>query len=285
MFWFLLLSMHLLGLVGYTLLLRKSALATTNKYALAAMMQTFIFLPSLVFLFMGKVNFRLGLNEYIYLVGSSFMISGLHITTIKALQNTEASIFTIIYNLRLLLTTILGFVFLNERPPLLQIVGGMIIFASILLLNIHRNKAYKNAVFSYAIIATLWMSFHAVLEKYNVVHAGFESYMFIGGVGASCMLWAIAFRNGARIKTIGSHLDKGSLLLFLFRFMSAWAYVYALKLGSLAVTNYVSGMSVALIVLFGVLFLKERNYIRQKIFAVSVAFVGLTIILISRILA
>ena len=40
MIWATLLALHLVGLVGYTLLLRKSALSEIKKYALAALMQT-----------------------------------------------------------------------------------------------------------------------------------------------------------------------------------------------------------------------------------------------------
>lgn len=283
MMWTVLLSMHLVGLVGYTILLRKSALSTINKYALAAIMQTVIFMPAILFLFFSDVRFNFTAPEWIGLVASGFMLVGLHLTAIKALTQLEASVFTILYNLRLFVTTILGYLFLNELPKKLQIIGGLTIFISILMLNLHKDKKYKSAPILYGLLATVWFSFHAVLEKHNVTTVGFESYMLVSGSIAASLLWIIVVMKGVTYKHIRKHIDKSFVALMIFRPLSAWAYTYALLYGSLAVVNYVSGLSVALIVMFGIIFLGEREQIKQKIAAVAVALIGLTLILISKL--
>src|SRR6266702_2819537 len=140
-----LLGCHLIGLVGYTLLLRKSAVGNINKLLLAALMQTGVFLPVLVLLLLGsplKINFSGA--QWVSLATSSLLLVGVNLTTIKALEHLEASVFTIIYNLRLFFTTILGFIFLHELPSALQVSGGIVIFASILLLNLHKNRRYAS---------------------------------------------------------------------------------------------------------------------------------------------
>ena len=283
MIWATLLALHLVGLVGYTLLLRKSALSEINKYALAALMQTAVFLPSLFFLLSGRVRFDLSATEWFTLASAGVLVVGLHLTAIRALQHLEASVFTIIYNSRLLFTTIFGYVFLNEIPPNMQIVGGVIIFASILMLNLHKNKQYLSKPVWYGLLASLWLSGYATLEKHIVVTIGFETYITLAGFLGALLLWLLAFKMGARLKQIKTHIDRQFAALLVLRPLSAWSFVLSFKYGSLAVANYVSGMSVPLIVVFGIVFLGEKGKIKKKILALTLAVIGLTVILISKL--
>lgn len=283
MIWAVLLAAHLVGLVGYTLLLRKSALSSVNKYSLAAIMQTVIQAPAMLFVVFGKVSFSYSLTEWAALFGSGVFLVGVHLFSILALKHLEASQWTIIFNLRLFLTTIFGYVFLNELPATLQLVGGFTIFISIVLLNLHKNKGYAEKAVLIGLFTTLWFSAHATLEKYNVISIGFEDYMIVAGLISTAVLWAIAINKGATISVIKKSFDWHTVQLLALRTLSAWSYVYALKFGSLAVTNYVSGMSVVLIVVLGIVVLHERKDLHQKLLATGVAIIGLTLILISKL--
>ena len=279
-----LLVLHLIGIVGYTLLLRKSALGKLNKLLLAALMQTGIFLPSIIFLFIGNVSFDHSLSQWLFLGLGGFMLAGLMITNVWALSRLDASIFTIIYNLRLLMTTILGYLILGELPKPLQILGGIVIFISIFMLNLHRNKKWKDPSILIGVFAMLWFSFHAVLEKYNLSQMNFESYFFTFALIGTVLLWSLVFIKKVHVVDEIEHIrDRKIYWLLITRALSAYSYTLALKYGPLAVTNYISGLSVALIVLFGVVVLGEKDHLKQKIRAVGVALVGLTLILISKL--
>jgi drug/metabolite transporter (DMT)-like permease len=282
--WFVLLFAHLIGIVGYTLLLRKSALGKLNKLLLAALMQTGIFVPSLLFLFMGKVSFHHTPGQWAFLILGGIMLAGLMITNVLALANLDASIFTIIYNVRLLGTTILGYLILGELPKTLQIIGGIIILASIVLLNLHKNKQWQSKPVLIGVFAMVWFCFHAVLEKYNLKQMNFESYFFTFAALGTVILWVVVLVKRVPVKSQIVHIkDKKIFWLIITRALSAYAYTYALKSGTLAVANYVSGMSVALIVLFGIYVLKENTQVKQKLTAVAIACLGLTFILISKL--
>lgn len=284
MIWALLLMGHLIGIVGYTLLLRKSTLGKLNKLLMATLMQTGIFLPSIIFLITGNVSFSHSLQEWFFLILGGFMLAGLMITNVWALSHLDASIFTILYNLRLLTVTILGFLVLGEFPKLLQIIGGIIILISIFMLNLHQNKQWRSKSILIGIFAMLWFSFHAVLEKYNLGQVDFESYFFTFALVGTIILWTLVLIKKINVIDQVEHIrDKKIYALIGTRALSAYAYTYALKFGSLAVTNYVSGMSVALIVLFGIYVLDEKSQIRQKLTAVGIACVGLTLILFSKL--
>lgn len=283
MIWISLLTLHLIGLVGYTLLLRKSALSSINKYFLAAAMQTAIFIPSIIYLLLGKVDFDLELMQWVRICLSAFLIVGLHLTAIKALTLLDASLFSIIYNLRLFFVTILGYVFLGELPPIAQIIGGVIIFSSILLLNLHKDSTYKSSPILWGLLATVWLSVHATLEKYNILDVGFETYMFITMLLGSVLLWLLVLHKGVSLQKNKEYINREFAVLLFLRPLSAWSITYALLYGSLAVASYVSGLSVVFIVVAGIIFLKERDSIRQKILATVVGVLGLTVILASKL--
>lgn len=284
MIWTLLLIGHLIGIVGYTLLIRKSTLGNLNKLLMSTIMMTGVFLPSIIFLVLGKVSFDHSLTEWFFLTLGGFMVAGLMVTNVWALTHLEASLFTILYNLRLLMTTILGYLILGELPKPLAIAGGLIILVSILMLNLHQNKQWRSKSILIGLFAMLWFSFHAVLEKYNLRQLDFESYFFTFALIGTVLLWTLVFIKKIKVVDQIVHIrDKKIYWLLATRALSAYAYTYALKYGSLAVTNYVSGMSVALIVLFGIYVLGEKTQIRQKLSAVAVACVGLSLILISRL--
>lgn len=285
MVWLLLISAHLVGIVGYTLLLRKSVLGNLNKTLMAALMQTAIFLPSILFLIFGDVSFNHSSTEWFFLILGGFMLAGLMITNVWALSHLEASLFTILYNLRLLMTTILGFIIIGELPTPLQMIGGLIILISIFMLNLHQNKRWRSKSILIGLFAMMWFSFHAVLEKYNLQRLDFQSYFFTFSLIGTVLMWLLVLYKRINVIEQIEHIhDKKIYALLVTRALSAYGYTYALLYGSLAVTNYVSGMSVALIVLFGIYVLGEKTEVKQKLAAVGVACVGLTLILMGRIL-
>lgn len=285
MIWLILITAHLIGIVGYTLLLRKSVLGNLSKTLMAALMQTAIFLPSILFLIFGNVTFSHSITEWFFLILGGFMLAGLMITNVWALSHLDASLFTILYNLRLLMTTILGFLILGELPSPLQMLGGLIILVSIFMLNLHQNKRWRSKSILIGLFAMLWFSFHAVLEKYNLQRLDFQSYFFTFSLIGTVLMWLLVIYKRINIMGQIEHIhDKKIYALLVTRALSAYGYTYALLYGSLAVTNYVSGMSVALIVLFGIHVLGEKEDMKQKLTAVGVACVGLTLILMGRIL-
>ncbi|HVQ44760.1 MAG TPA: DMT family transporter [Candidatus Saccharimonadia bacterium] len=283
MLWILLLSIHLIGIVGYALYLRKSALSSIDKTLLAALMQTAVFLPSLALAAYSGVNLHLQAWQWGSLLLNGLFIVGIQFFGIMALKYLEASVFTIIFSLRLLFTTILGLIFLGELPTQIQLLGGFIIFASIIALNLHRERRYASRPIVYGVLITLFFSLHATLEKFNIVNVGFMPYIVISGGIATAILWIIVYRRRIRLPHVVAALDGHTLQLLVLRTMSAWGYLLALKYGSLAVTNYVSGMSVPLTVLFGIFILRERTQLREKITATLIALAGLTLILLGRL--
>ncbi len=281
MFWIVLLALHLTGLTGYTLLLRKSALGSIDKTLLAALLQTAVFIPvPFAILASGGVSLHLAAWQWSSLIVNALTIVGIQVFGVLVLKHLEASMWTVIFNLRLVFTTLLGVLVLGELPTPLQLLGGLVIFASIVALNLHRNRQYRSRPILLGLLATIFFSLHATLEKFNITSVGALPYFFVSGGLAAAVLWLLVLQRGIKLPHIAGHADWHMARLLALRSLSAWGYVLALPYVSLAIANYVSGMSVALIVVFGVFYLKERDHLREKFTALGIAVAGLTLILI-----
>ena len=279
MVWTLLLLGHLLSLVGYIILLRKTALGSLHMLVLTGLMQIGVLVPSFAFLFLGYVSFEHTLLEWALMLLAGIVLSGHVLTNVWALSELDASLFTLLYNLRLFVVTVLAFIFLGELPTLLQMVGGLIILMSIVILNLHLDGRWRSTPILIGLFCMLWFSGHAVFEKFNIGFFDIYSYIFFISLVSAVVVWVTIFMMRIDMREQVQHMrDINILGLVMTRAVSAYTYLFALLYGSLAVTNYVSGMSVALIVLSGIYFLNERDDVPRKLIAVAIACVGLTFI-------
>ena len=108
--------------------------------------------------------------------------------------------------------------------------------------------------------------------------------MFFLSLICALILWIAVFLVKVDVKNEIVHIkNKSYASLIITRTLSGFSYSYALKYGNLAVSNYISGMSVVLIVMFGVHILNERDDKLQKYLATAIALVGMTIIFVSKL--
>jgi drug/metabolite transporter (DMT)-like permease len=107
-------------------------------------------------------------------------------------------------------------------------------------------------------------------------------FVLAGGLG-TIFLWLLVLQRRVEVSHVRQHADWHLVRLLALRSLSAWGYLLGLRYVSVAVANYVSGMSVVFIVVFGIYYLKERDHMREKFMALAFAFVGLTLILIGRL--
>jgi len=284
MIWVILVFTHLFSLTIYTILLRQSTFGKLHKLFIAALMQTSLFLPALFFLIIGKISWQHPITDWILLLCGSTLLAGYMIANVWALSKLDASVFTLLFNLRVLVITVLGYMLLHEVPSTIQIIGGLIIFVGIVVLHFHKNAKWRSEATLVGLFTMFWFSLHAILEKYNLTFWRTEDYIFFFNLFATLILWLVLLVRRVNIRDQLKHTKSISFLgLLISRSLSAYSYIYALAFGSLAITSYVSSMSVVLIVLFGIYMLGEHTHIRRKLFAAAIACVGLTIILYGKL--
>ena len=282
--WPIFILIHLVGLVGYNLLLRKTLVAQVDKLTVATVMQTGIAIPLLFVLPFSHPNLHAynatTLAQVLLTVG---LVIALHLSNVKALQYLEAGVYSILYNLRIIFTTILGIVFLHEKVIPLQILGGLFIFLGVLTLKQKDHASLPARGLQWGLTAGVVISVLNVFEKTLINTIGYINYAVPVMILAAIIMWAVLLAQHKRIK-FAYFKEPNTLLLMIFRAMSAFGFTLAFNASAvLSVATYISSLSVIIIVLLGVWLLGERNHIKQKLAAAALAVIGLTTILIANL--
>lgn len=282
--WLALLGLHLVGLVGYNLSVRKYILDKVDKFTLATIAQTGIAVPSLLLLIVRPPQFdRFNAASILLLVAAIVLTIALQTTNVKALQYLEASVFSVLYNLRIIFTTVLGIGFLHEKFVWARIIGGGLILVAILIVKQRGSHIARVSGAAWGVGAALVLSFLNLSEKLLINHVGLINYFPMVSVIAALLMW-LYLLNSNRTFDKRLMLKPKILQLMTLRAISAYGFSGALAAGAIiSVANYISGMSVIFMVLFGALLLGERDYLKRKILATTVAVAGLSMILLSNL--
>lgn len=282
--WLFFLFFHLIGLVGYNLLLRKSLTEKVDRLVLATVMQTGIAIPMFFALFIAPPDLAVyNITAVLHILVISLLIVALHITNVQALRYLEASVYSILYNLRILFTTVLGIVFLNEKIIPLQILGGLFIFLAVVTVRQKGRRDLTNRGIEWGLAASVVISVLNLFEKELINQVGYLAYAIPCMLLASAILWIILLARGQRIP-LKTFREPQTLQLMVLRAISAFGFGLAFSAGGLlSVSTYISSLSVVILVILGALLLNEKDYMRQKLAATALAVLGLTVIFISKL--
>lgn len=283
--WIAYLLLHLVGLVGYNLLLRKSIVEKVDKWTLATLMQTGIALPLLILAPFKLPDFSIFTPATIvHMFITASLIVLLHLSNVKSLQYLEAGVYSVLYNLRIIFTTILGVIFLNEQLVPLQIIGGLLIFAAVVAVKQKGRRDLTIRGIQWGLFASLVISVLNLNEKQLIAQFGFTGYAIPVMVIAAIMMWIILFARGQRIKP-SVFIEPRMMSLMALRAISAFGFTLAFSAGGLlSVSTYISSLGVIIIVILGAVLLGEKDYLKRKIIASVIAFAGLTCIFIANLL-
>src|SRR5690242_9697317 len=107
--WLVLLVFHLIGIVGNSLVLRKSLLAKSDRFTLSTIAQIGIAIPAVVLLIFSPPEFHRFTGEIWFILLVDLLLTiALQVSFVKALQYLEASVFSVVYNLRIAIATVLS---------------------------------------------------------------------------------------------------------------------------------------------------------------------------------
>ncbi len=282
--WLILLALHVVGLTGYNLLLRKSLSQNIDRWALATIMQTGVAIPMLIALFIYPPQFSAYTSADLLLIPvATLLVIALHWTNVKALQYLEAGVYAVIYNLRIIFSTMLGVLVLHDQVIWLQIAGGLLIFLAIL---VTRQKGRAEITWlgvQWGIAASLAISFLNLSEKILLNSIGFLNYFIPVMLLSTALMWGVLLIRKQSVP-LDIFIHPQSLLLMGLRALSAYGATLALAAGvTISLFAYISSLSVITTVLFGMLLLKETDYLKQKLIATGLAVVGLTLILLANL--
>lgn len=282
--WLILLALHVVGIVGFNLTLRKllTEKDRLDPWQLATIMQIGIAIP---IVFVGLVAppdiTNYGWQEIGLIAVICAFVVALHVSNVKALQYLEAGVYAVFYNLRIIITTLLGIMFLQEDVIPLRILGGLLIFLAVFVVRQKGRKALTARGIRWGITAAFVISVLNMFEKELIGRIGWVSYAVPVMIVTTVVMLGI---SAAMKKNIQIAMLKQPQIVQLMTLRTVSAYSFGLALGAgglLSVSNYISSLSVIVLVALGILLLNERDYLKRKIMAGAIALVGLTVILIA----
>src|SRR3989344_2150565 len=200
---------------------------------------------------------------------------GLSITFIfKALKQTEASVFTILFASRAIWLILGAILLLHEVFIPKQFLGAFLIIASIVLVSWKKQKikAQKGEVF--AILASVIFAGAILNDAFIVKTFDVPSYVTVTYIASSLFILAMHPRKiHAIIPLFQSKISRKILLLACIYGVTSISYLLAYKLGNNAAQlGALFQISSILTVLFAIFFLKERSSLPMKIAAGILSF-------------
>ncbi len=281
--WLALLSMNVFGTVGFNLLLKRTEWKKVDPWFTAAVMQTGLALPFIIKEIINPIHFPTYAPFYLMLMCYCVLaIITLQICNVKALKYLEASVFSVVFNSRIVLATFFGAFFLSEKIGLWALLGGLLIFAAIFVIKQQSTRAIAKLGVFFGLGAAFAMSSMNTAEKELIKNVGYQQYIMPVWTAAAVILWIIVYARQTNAPYSLIFKPQG-LTLMVVRACAGIGFTAALIFGPVAVSSYISSLSVVFLVIFGMLFLNEWDYLKSKIIATLMSISGLTFILVDKL--
>jgi len=279
--WVIFIFASLFSQTAYNIVLRRAfGHKKIDPLFVATVMATAVALPGVVGLFVVKINWAVYDARLWLIFAASIVVAILyHIVNVKALELTEASIFSVFFNFQIGFATLIGVLLLGEPLSLLRLAGGALVFAAGLVIARKAVVTPKGAF--YSILTALMVAAITAFDKYMIIHAGLAEYVFPSKLIAAIVMWAIVYFGK---RPVDMEFLKSRQLVFLmsFRCVAAYGVMLALAVGALmSVTTYISTLTCVTIPLAAFLLLKETGSMRRKIIAAIIALIGVTFIFVA----
>jgi len=198
----------------------------------------------------------------------------------KSLKIIEASEFTIFYSSRAFWTILASVLFLQESFSLKQVLGALLIVASIILVSWKFKHLAIGKGQIYALIGAMMFGLGLANDSFIVANNDVPSYFsfaFILPAIAILMIYPTSVKNINFFLNINIILKVS--LFSLFAAISAITYFLAYQLGhNAAQLASINQISTILTVILAMFILKERSDFLRKIFAASISVLGVILV-------
>lgn len=200
----------------------------------------------------------------------------------KTLQRVEASAFSMLFATHAIWVMQLGIVFFSESLTALQIVGSILIFASVVLLAKNIKTILKDKGTLYGLVTGIIYAFAITTWTYVGRQVDTLSWATVSFAGAALVSFLVSPKSVKRISPLfsGSTLLK-LLLLGIFYAIGSVAMLLAYKYGTLSLVSPLRQTGIIVTTALALLLLPtERNQIPKKLIAAAISFVGVILLVI-----
>jgi len=205
----------------------------------------------------------------------------------KAYSYLEASVASPLSKIRLFFVLMASVIILGEHITFGKILGTLMIFAGAIVISYRKKKSiipsYKKGVFL-IIISAFVISAALLIDKYAMNFFNVETYLVPVYLMSPLLLTALMVKRDYRhhLKNIFKRSLIPTILTSILSVGYYYLILYAFKYAEASVVVPIAELSILISVIGGIIFLKERENMAQKIVATVILIMGA--ILVSGIL-
>ncbi len=217
-----------------------------------------------------------------FLIMGIFLYAFGNLYIFKALKETEASKFTVIYSTRVLFTILVAVIFLSESFVIKQMIGTILIFSGIVIVSLKSNKLHLQKGDLYALIAAVFFGLANANAKFLLHSFAVYPYMAYVFFAPPILLGVIYPKE---LQYISHFFEKKNFIkmfwVSLFWALANISFFEAIKrTPSISILSSMQLTSVIVTVILSIVFLKERKNIGKKLVGTVISFIGLILLTI-----
>lgn len=257
-------------------LIHKYVLKETEPYAFALITNI---VSAIIFFLLAMHNFSLPKEPMAWVVLgiASVLWTIIAVSTLISYKATDVSIREPLSQSKTIIALILGILFLREAVSAGRIIGTIVIFLGITLLVYHPERRFgrlSDKGVKWTFFAALLSAFVAIADKAALKWFNFETYGFLVYFIPTLILSMFISKRMHQVRHLLKTKWKAALTGII---LSATTYYFTLRAFSLADVTIVYPLlqlTMLLTVIGGLVFMKEREHMWQKIIAVVIIIAG-----------
>lgn len=198
----------------------------------------------------------------------------------KALAQTEASIFTILFGTRVVFIVIASVILLKENFSLNQTVGTILIILSVFLVSYRKENWQFNKGELYSVLAGIFATAGVINDAVLLKQFDVTTYSALGFLGPGVFIWATHPTATKKIMALPkSKIFPKLTLLGLIYGIAYLTYNSAYFSGKMAAQiAAIFQVSSVITVLLAIVLLKEKSKLLLKLLAATVGFIGVLLV-------
>ena len=217
---------------------------------------------------------------WIYVLLMALLYGLANISVFKSLQLTDASQFGVIFQSKNLFAIIGTSLIFNEILTSKQWIGAILLLIGVVIVSLGKTKFKLNKGVVLAMIAGLLFGAANVNDRFLVSYFDPYTYVVIGFLFPAVFISILYPKKLAGIKVMltKKYLFKMTVLCLVYG-LSATSFFAALSMTDNASQLFsINAFTVVTVVIFSIVFLKERDFMPRKLLGALLSLIGLLLV-------
>ncbi len=277
--WIVFVVLYLIATTIYTQMFKVSTKSMKKEGALIILLQAFAGITAFLFTPFMELNFTSDIHIYITIILVTILYTITDRLNTKVMSGVESSTFNILQQLSTAFMIFAGLIFLKEEFVLLKFLGAIIIIFSNILVFFKKGKFEFNKYVLLGIISNVIYTVALFLNVDTSKAFNMPLYSAITLLVPAIILMIVERIKFSDLKEEFSKENRKNIILTGI----SWAIMIltqlrAYQLQSLSIVAPLLALTVMMNVIFGYIFLKEREDLSKKIIAAILVVVGIVLI-------